>query len=700
MWLLLTRQQQLAMVIEELHAEPHLELEPNVADTELYGSSLEENTGGDAGPKFELEANEAECSDDSDEGEIFWEIPFAEEVTSPADYEILDVRLWPEAGERLGLVLDEDNTVVMLREHSPAERCGGLLPGDRVLALQGAPCSRERRVAQLLRELPDAAVYVLTIHRALGEATRAGTRTRAEIAEHGPLMTQSELLEAKEREADLKHELRKQGVDVPLSTVDEAAAESKRAGGVDGLDPATRRQLNAMWERQARDKLPRRLSAADMLREEGNEKFSCGEYDKALEEYTFALELFKYEMANLCRDQQAAQLGDEKRGLGSEDLPAIQQVRVPCLLNSAACLLKMGDNESLLRAVDCCAEVVRAAPPAGQRAKANFRAAQAHKALGNPREAWEALQTAQQLNPSSREVRELQLAVSRDLKALKQAEREHREGMMSTEMNHSQIFKQQRAEFATRLKMARALLPHPPGASDGARAQFRRDEALLERVASKGWASLGDEDQLSFGALWSAAQPRLSTTAVRDGRDAGVYPPRDEEKIFGVNLPHALMSKPFPPTLSWLIPAQRQRARGLALTIWQRGAEDLDDEERRLCEGLALLALSDRACRWHTKPLGAGGAQLLLSPARQAPPPAAAPVRMPRGVDVPMRASGTGGATCQLRARRRAPGPALTPHAARAYPLAARTFGRFVPRASLSWTLSWARRCHERVSRR
>ena len=36
--------------------------------------------------------------------------------------------------------------------------------------------------------------------------------------------------------------------------------------------------------------------------------------------------LARYEMANLCRDQQAAELGDHKRGLGSDDLPAIQKV--------------------------------------------------------------------------------------------------------------------------------------------------------------------------------------------------------------------------------------------------------------------------------------------------------------------------------------------------------------------------------------
>ena len=103
---------------------------------------------------------------------------------------------------------------------------------------------------------------------------------------------------------------------------------------------------------------------------------------------------------------------------------------------------------------------------------------------------------------------------------------------------------------------------------------------------------------------------------VREGRGAGVFPPRDEERIFGPNLPRALQSLPFPEVLGWLSPAQRQYARGLALTIWKYGAEDLDPAERRLCEGLGLLSLSTHTAPHHAMALSKGGAQLILAPSR------------------------------------------------------------------------------------
>ena len=100
---------------------------------------------------------------------------------------------------------------------------------------------------------------------------------------------------------------------------------------------------------------------------------------------------------------------------------------MPCLLNAAACLLKLGEKAQAaaqgaaqaaaqgaaqgaaqaageaageaaggerrhaLTALSRCAEVLRAGPCAASRAKALFRQAQAHAALHNWREAWQAV---------------------------------------------------------------------------------------------------------------------------------------------------------------------------------------------------------------------------------------------------------------------------------------------------------------------
>ncbi|KAL1520670.1 hypothetical protein AB1Y20_022240 [Prymnesium parvum] len=604
------------------------ELEDNEAIVTCAQSRAEGATRGGAKPTPEevpelpeLEENVG-ASDTDDDGEVQWEIPFAEREDAPETDEVLEVRLRREGNERLGLVLDEENSVVLLREGTPASRCGEIEVGDQILEVQGVEVTRERRVATLLRDLPEAAVYVLKIRREL----RATERT--DHLEHGPLMTAEELAQFEERQEDLKHELRKQGHDIPCHNYAETRAMQKRGGGEESLEPAVRSRLWAMWKMQARSKLERRLSAAEMLRGEGNDKYAEGDFEAALEEYEYALDMFKYEMANLLADQQAAELGDEGRGLGSDDLPRIQRVRVPCLLNCAACHVRLGGHAHWCEALACCEEALRAHPPAPHRAKAHFRAAQAQLALGNAREAWAALETAQALTPGSREVRELQRAVSRELKALKAAEREHRDGMMATEMNHRQIFRQEKLSYAQRLALLRLLLP---AGGEGGEARRREAEALLERTAHVGWAQLAQDEQLRFGELWSAAQPRLRAQQLRDGRDAGVFPPRDEEKIFGLNLPSALLSKPFPAQYAWLTPGQKQLARGLALTIWKRGVEDLDDEERRYCEGINLLVPSNPSCKWHKRPLGKGGAHLILSKERtRLPPPPPARASSPQ----------------------------------------------------------------------
>ncbi len=116
---------------------------------------------------------------------------------------------------------------------------------------------------------------------------------------------------------------------------------------------------------------------------------------------------------------------------------------------------------------------------------------------------------------------------------------------------------------------------------------------------SGGCADLEGEDRLLFQELWLAAQPRLSGAQLRAGREQAVFPARDEEKVFGPNLPAALTGRALGSWLGWLTAEQAEAARGVAAEAWQRGAETLEPASRRMAEACGLLAPSDRGCAWH-----------------------------------------------------------------------------------------------------
>lgn len=369
-------------LIEECSSDEECELEENPGEG---GCALEENAGeggelelDDSGEcelelELELEDNpdeaasgvvlqeqpdEATGDPEEEEEEDEWEIPFAYEVHRPVDALSVDVKLFRKDGERLGLVLDEQNVVVALRDGTPAERSGEIFVGDKVLAVQGVACTDDKRVAVLLRELPDAAVYTFTLKRALSAGAGDGIST--DVVDHGPLLSPEEIEAFQQREMEARRKLRdalpeeERGQVEPRNLTESKYAPPPRLprsllrlrspslltpppypdpnptryfAKDSQPSPAALQQMKDMWYRQARGELKRRLNAAEMLKDEGNDKFSEGEYKDALEEYDYALDMFKYEMANLVRDQQAAELGDEGRGLGSEDLPRIQKVR-------------------------------------------------------------------------------------------------------------------------------------------------------------------------------------------------------------------------------------------------------------------------------------------------------------------------------------------------------------------------------------
>ena len=101
--------------------------------------------------------------------------PLAREVailaaTVPADmsqvsFEVVEVRLNRNGHEKLGLVLDDGNSVVMLREGTPAALCGQIEIGDEITEIEGAAVTQERSVTMLLQELPVTLEYMLKIKR-------------------------------------------------------------------------------------------------------------------------------------------------------------------------------------------------------------------------------------------------------------------------------------------------------------------------------------------------------------------------------------------------------------------------------------------------------------------------------------------------------------------------------------------------------
>ena len=268
--------------------EGGLELEDNPGEGAVDDGSTSHADG------LRLEDNEHVATGDDDDddddgfadGEEVWEISFSTSVREkpPVD-EIVEVRLFRKGDERLGLVLDATNVVVALREGTPAAQSGEIFVSDTVLAVQGVACSAERRVAQLLRELPDAAVYAFTIRRSLAPKTACvGGALASDAAAHGPLPTPEEAEALRDRELEARQRLREElAASGPLSklgnsvSAEERAAvevelcprdlrESRYASARAEMSPATKQQLQQMWLLQARSNLAHRLAAAEMLK--------------------------------------------------------------------------------------------------------------------------------------------------------------------------------------------------------------------------------------------------------------------------------------------------------------------------------------------------------------------------------------------------------------------------------------------------
>ncbi len=249
---------------------------------------------------------EEEEEEEEEEDEEF-EIPYSAALSAalaaastPADREV-EVRLWREGQGPLGLVLDATNYVVALRHGTPGAAAfdeGRLHVGDQVLSVCGVACSEQRRVGEVLRELGAKQVFDFRLRRS--------AEPPAHLPTGAALRDELEKQHAEQRQQ--RQQQQQNGAGRPAGpeagggrqlSLEEAMAQAEAEGGE--VDAKAKARLWPMWRRQARQPLQRRLSAAEMLRQEGNAKFSAGDFEGALREYAFALEMFEYEVQNLVR---------------------------------------------------------------------------------------------------------------------------------------------------------------------------------------------------------------------------------------------------------------------------------------------------------------------------------------------------------------------------------------------------------------
>ena len=258
-------------VLEDEDGECVLEDEDGGCELELEEENGSAATGHDGMPRLEPNSASGDAEDDDDDEEE-WEIPFAAAGAAVMpDTQTLDVRLMRVGDERLGLVLDASNVIVALREGTPAARSTELHVGDTVLAVQGVACSPERRVAQLLRELPDTAAYVFTVRRSL-DASRNGSALHADVVDHGPLATPEEARIQGKKELEARQKLRQEVDALPAdnkadleqkqqlqkSLAPQNLTESKYLSSQQKMSPAAEKQMKDMWYRQARQEMERR----------------------------------------------------------------------------------------------------------------------------------------------------------------------------------------------------------------------------------------------------------------------------------------------------------------------------------------------------------------------------------------------------------------------------------------------------------
>lgn len=147
-------------------------------------------------------------------------------------------------------------------------------------------------------------------------------------------------------------------------------------------------------------------SAVEGVKSIGNEQFKIGNHKLALKKYRKAVKYinhyirdeFNYNGSDSEEDEKPAR-NDDGRSEDEEKKHKLEKLKVPCLLNSAACKLKLNDSKG---AADDLTEVLNYD---AQNAKALYRRAQAYIKMKDYEEASNDLQSALKVNPDDKAVK-------------------------------------------------------------------------------------------------------------------------------------------------------------------------------------------------------------------------------------------------------------------------------------------------------
>jgi len=137
------------------------------------------------------------------------------------------------------------------------------------------------------------------------------------------------------------------------------------------------------WDDPEPENTPDRIKAATKKKEEGNALFKDSKFQEAAAKYNAAIEYFK-----------------NSWGLNDEEKKEVDSVKLPCLLNLAACQIKTKDY------YECVLSCSKALDIDNKNVKALYRRGQAQSLSGEYEKAKEDLTEALQLAPKNKEIRQ------------------------------------------------------------------------------------------------------------------------------------------------------------------------------------------------------------------------------------------------------------------------------------------------------